>query len=83
MDLTESFTWEDMPTTDADTGQLTAAGWIPMINVFSMSAIILDAMFHFVQSTIRMLTNHETIFITGYPLTGLFHRSMNWLTSHR
>jgi hypothetical protein len=28
MDVTDSFTWEDLPTRDADTGHLTAAGWI-------------------------------------------------------
>jgi hypothetical protein len=40
MDLTDSFTWEDLPTRDADTGHLTAAGLIPRINVFTMRATI-------------------------------------------
>ena len=30
LDLTDSFTWEDLPTRDVETGHLTAAGWIPL-----------------------------------------------------
>jgi len=67
MDLTDSFTWEDLPTRDADTGHLTAAGWIPRINVFSMRAATATILFHFAQSTIRIVTNHETILIAWYP----------------
>jgi hypothetical protein len=67
MDLTDSFTWEDLPTTDAETGHLTAAGWIPRINIFSMSAAIAIILFHFIQSTVRIVTNHETMFVVWYP----------------
>jgi hypothetical protein len=67
MDLTDSFTWEDLPTTDADTGHLTAAGWIPLIMKYSRNAAIGIYCFIIVQSTIRIVTNHETIFIVWYP----------------
>jgi hypothetical protein len=67
MEHTDSFTWEDLPKRDADTGHLTAAGWIPRINVFSMRVAIAFSCFHVVQSTIRIVTNHETIFIVMYP----------------
>jgi hypothetical protein len=67
MDLTDSFTWEDLPTRDAETGQLTAAGWIPKINVFTMRAVIALLLIHFGQSTIRIVTNHETILTAWYP----------------
>jgi len=67
MDLTDSFTWEDLPTRDAETGYLTAAGWIPKMNVFSMRAATSIILFHIVQSTIRIVTNHETIFTVWYP----------------
>jgi hypothetical protein len=67
MDLTDSFTWEDLPTRNADTGHLTAAGWIPRINLFTMRAAIAFIFIHFAQSTIRIVTNHETILITWYP----------------
>ena len=67
MDLTDSFTWEDLPTTDADTGHLTAAGWIPLTLKYSRNAAITILCFHFVQSIIRIVTNHETILIVWYP----------------
>jgi hypothetical protein len=67
MDLTDGFTWEDLPTTDADTGHLTAAGWISLTMKYSRNAAIAFLCFHTVQSTIRILTNHETLFVAWYP----------------
>jgi hypothetical protein len=67
MDLTDSFTWEDLPTRDADTGHLTAAGWIPLTMKYSRNAAIAILCFHTVQSTIRIVTNHETVYIVWYP----------------
>jgi len=67
MDLTDSFTWEDLPTRDADTGHLTAAGWIPLIPKFAIRIACSILVFHCVQSTIRIVTNHETLFNTWYP----------------
>jgi hypothetical protein len=67
MDLTDGFTWEDLPTRDADTGHYTAAGLIPMINMFSRRAVTALILFHFVQSTIRIVTDHETVLIAWYP----------------
>jgi hypothetical protein len=67
MDLTDGFTWEDLPTRDADTGHLTAAGWIPLIQIYNTRAAVVILAFHFVQSTIRIVKSHETIIITWYP----------------
>jgi hypothetical protein len=67
MDLTDSFTWEDLPTRDADTGHLTAAGWIPLIVKYNKRAAIVILCLHTVQSTIRIVTNHETMLIAWYP----------------
>ena len=67
MDLTDSFTWEDLPTRDAHTGHLTAAGWIQLIQKYTVLTIFVASGFHYVQSTIRILTNHETLFSTWYP----------------
>ena len=67
MDLTDSFTWEDLPTRDADTGHLTAVGWIPLIQTYSTLAAIAAITFHYVQSTIRIVTSHETLFTAWYP----------------
>jgi hypothetical protein len=67
MDLTDSFTWKDLPTRDADTGHLTAAGWIPLTMKYSRNAAIAILFFHFAQSTIRIVTNHEIQFNAWYP----------------
>jgi hypothetical protein len=67
MDLTYSFTWEELPSRDADTGHLTAAGRMPLIMKYSRSANIALIYFHIVQSTIRTGTNHETVYIVWYP----------------
>jgi hypothetical protein len=67
MDLSDSFMWEDLPTRDPDTGHLTAAGWIPLIVKYTKHAAVVVTSFHFLQSTIRIVTNHETMFITWYP----------------
>jgi hypothetical protein len=67
MDLTDSFTWEDLPTRDADTGHLTAAGWIPLIQMYATRVALVNLVFHCVQSTIRIVRGHETILIAWYP----------------
>ena len=67
LDLTDSFTWEGLPTRGADSGQLTAAGWIPLIQMFTTRAAVVILAFLCVLSTIRVVTNHETIFIVWYP----------------
>ena len=67
MDLTDSFTWEDLPTRDADTGHLTAAEWIPLTLKYSKNAAMAILCFHTVQSTIRIVTNNETIVTAWYP----------------
>jgi hypothetical protein len=67
LDLTDSFTWEDLPTRDTDSGHLTAAGWIPLTLKYSRNAFIGISCFHIVQATIRIVTNHETILIAWYP----------------
>jgi len=67
MDLTDSFTWEDLPTRDADTGHLTAAGWIPLTMNYSRNLAIMIVCFHTVQSTVCIVTNHETQYLAWYP----------------
>jgi len=67
MDLTDSFTWEDMTNRNDDTGHLTAAGWISLIRMYATRAAVLTLGFHCVQSTIRIVKSHETIFIAWYP----------------
>jgi hypothetical protein len=67
MDLTDRFMWEDLPTRNTDTGHLTAAGWIPLTMKHSRLVCMGILCFHFAQSTVRIVTNHETLFIAWYP----------------
>jgi hypothetical protein len=67
MDLSDSFTWEDLPTREADSGHLTAALWIPLIKTYTTRAAVVIMVFHIVQSSIRIATKHEMLFITWYP----------------
>jgi hypothetical protein len=67
IDLTVSFKWEELPTRDADTGHLTAAGWIPLIKTYAARTAVVLFVFHTVQSSIRIVTNHETMLIAWYP----------------
>jgi hypothetical protein len=73
MDLTDSFTWEDLPTRDADTGHLTPAGWIPLMKPFTTGVATATMLFHFIQSAIRIVTNNETMLTVWYPF--------DWTTS--
>ena len=59
--------WEDLPTRNTDTGHLTAAGLIPLIVKYSRNAATAIIIFHTVQSTIRIVTKHETIIFAWYP----------------
>jgi hypothetical protein len=67
MELTDRFTWEDLPTRDPESGHLTAAGWIPLTIKYGKIANITTLCFHTVQSTIRIVTNHETVLSAWYP----------------
>jgi hypothetical protein len=65
--LAESFTWEELPTTDPDTGNLTMSVFIFRVNSITKFAWALTAGFHGIQSALRMLTSHSMVFTTWYP----------------
>jgi hypothetical protein len=67
LELTDSFTWKDMPTRDADTGHLTASGRIPFTMKYSVRVAIAGLCVHIVQSTIRIVKKHETMLVAWYP----------------
>ena len=67
MDLADSFTWEDLPTRDADTGHLTAAGWIPLIKTYTVRAAVTIMVTHTVQTSTRIVTDHEMMYAAWYP----------------
>jgi hypothetical protein len=65
--LTDSFTWEELPTRDPDTGNLTKAGCIPIIERFTKYALLILLAFHTIQSSVRIVLNHDMIFTSCYP----------------
>jgi hypothetical protein len=65
--LTDSFTWEELPTTYSDTGYLTKAAFIPIIQRTTKYLTAFMIGFHGIQSTVRMVMYHDMIFAKWYP----------------
>jgi hypothetical protein len=65
--LTDSFTWEELPTRDPDTGYMTKAGYIPAIQRLTNYAVLFGTIFYVTQSAVRMVSNHEMIFSSWFP----------------
>jgi hypothetical protein len=65
--LTDSFTWEDLPIRDPDTGCLTKAGYIPIIQKLTKYAVGLLISFHVIESSVRMVSSHDLILTTWFP----------------
>jgi hypothetical protein len=65
--LTESFSWEELPIRDADTGNLTKAGHIPITQAFATygSAVIYTV--HAIQSAVHIATSYDMIFPAWFP----------------
>ena len=64
--LTDSFTWEDLPTRDPDTGYLTKAGYIPIIQRLTKYGFWFTLLLHFTQSTVRIVFSREMILIPWF-----------------
>jgi len=64
--MTDSFTWEELPTRDPVTGHLTKAGYIPIIQSLTKYFIWFTISFHFIQSTVRIVINREMIAIAWF-----------------
>jgi hypothetical protein len=67
LSLTDSFTWEELPTRDPDTGHITKAGYIPFIQSLHKYIFVFGFSFHMTQSTVRVLSNHEMILTSWLP----------------
>jgi hypothetical protein len=67
INLTDSFTWEELPTRDTDTGYMTKAGYIPKIQTVAKHIIEFVFVFHATQSIIRIVLNHDMVFSKWYP----------------
>jgi hypothetical protein len=65
--LTDSFTWEEQPTRDLDTGRLTKAGYIPLSQSLHNYIFGFGFAFHIIQSTVRIFSNHDMILTSWLP----------------
>jgi hypothetical protein len=65
--MTDSFTWEELPTRDPDTGRLTKAGYIPIMQKFAAYIITSSIIYHTVHSTVNIVLNHDMPFTNWYP----------------
>ena len=65
--LTDSFTWEDLPTRDPDTGYLTKAGYIPIIQRLAKYVFWFTISFHFIQSIVRVVISRDMILSSWFP----------------
>ena len=65
--LTVSFTWEELPTRDPVTGNLTKAAYILIIQSLTKYTAGLLISFHIVQTTVRILSNHEMVLTSWVP----------------
>ncbi|KAJ4437197.1 hypothetical protein ANN_17332 [Periplaneta americana] len=63
----ESFTWENMPLIDEETGKMTMAEWIPRIEKFVKRSLSFALALHIVQASVRVTTTDEMIYNTMYP----------------
>ena len=66
--LTDSFMWEELPTREPDTGNLTTAGYIPRIQNLTKYTALLSSAGHIIQSTVRIIRSHETIYPLWFPV---------------
>ena len=65
--LTDSFTWEELPTRDPDTGYLTKAGYIPIIQHLTKYGFWVGMLFHFTQSAVRIVISRELVISSWFP----------------
>jgi len=65
--MTDSFTWEELPTRDPDTGYLTKARFTPIIQDLTKYMFWFTILVHFIQSTVRIVMNRELILISWFP----------------
>jgi hypothetical protein len=65
--LTDSFTWEELPTRHPDKGHTTKAGYIQKIPVIGKHILTFILTFHAIQCTVRMVRGHDMVFSKWYP----------------
>jgi hypothetical protein len=65
--MTESFTWEELPTTHPDTGHDTKAGYIQKIPVIAIRVFRFLLIFHGIRNTVIIVYSRGMILPKWYP----------------
>jgi hypothetical protein len=65
--MTDSFTWEDLPTRDADTGYITKAGYIPLTLTFARYIPVLVYVIHMAQIAVDIATSRGMVLPAWTP----------------
>ena len=68
LNLKNSFTWEELPTRDPDTGYLTKAGYIPIIQSLTKYAVNFVMLVYTIQAAERLVFTHEMLLTSWFPL---------------
>jgi len=66
--LTESFTWEELPTREPDTRYLTTAGYIPRIQSLTKYTTLFSSAVHIMQRIVSIVRSHETFYPLWFPI---------------
>jgi hypothetical protein len=67
LSLTDSFTWEELPSRDPATGYLTKAAYIPIAQSIATYVPTLVYAFHIAQTTVRIVTSRDMVFPAWLP----------------
>jgi hypothetical protein len=65
--LTDYFTWEDLPTTDPETGYITKAAYIRIIQKLAKFFAVFMFGFQVTHGTTRMVLRHDMLVTTWFP----------------
>ncbi|PSN50405.1 Odorant receptor 77, partial [Blattella germanica] len=68
LQITDTFTWEELPARSPTTGKLTAVGWIDALKKFMKYTLIYVLIFHCIQTAYRMwYVENSMVFRAWYP----------------
>jgi len=68
LSLKVSFSWEQLPTRDPDTGYLTKAGYIPIIQSFTKYTVNFVMSVYIIQTAVRLVITREMLVTSWFPL---------------
>lgn len=67
LNLTDTFTWEELPIRDPNTGHLTKAGYIPVIQRLTKYTFCGGMSYYLTQSAFRMVMERGMILTSWFP----------------